>query len=106
MHLAFALFLLLRPIAAGANVSDVCPMAVEVAKSGDFFINRFGGHYRTSPELLERDLNSGCYNDSHPSQVTSVTVTIVPGAPAYRVQMLFRILGRNRWPKSNVHIRH
>jgi hypothetical protein len=42
-------------------------MRIDVTKSGDFFTNRFYGHYKTSPKLLESDLKGGCYNDAKSS---------------------------------------
>jgi hypothetical protein len=92
------------PVMAKGMVPDPCPMRIEVAKSGDFFTNRFSGRYKTSPKLLESDLKSGCYNDSNPANVSSVTVKIAPGAPVARTQLLYRILERNGWPKPKINL--
>jgi hypothetical protein len=79
-------------------------MRIEVTKSGEFFTNRFEGRYKTSPKLLERDLKGGCYNDASPAQVSSVTVRIESGAPEARVELLYRILDRNGWPKAKIKV--
>jgi biopolymer transport protein ExbD len=83
---------------------DACPMEVSVSKGGKFYTNRFQGHYKTSVSLLERDLQAGCYNDSNPSKVTSVTVIFAPSAPHQAVERLYQILERNGWPKSRLKV--
>jgi hypothetical protein len=85
-------------------VRDNCPMRVEVDRQGSFFTNRFGGHYKTNPKLLERDLIGGCYNDSDPAAVSSVEVRIAPGAPEKRIVLLWQVLLRNGWQKAKVKI--
>jgi hypothetical protein len=89
---------------AAETSGDVCPVKVEIAKSGEFYTNRFSGHYKTSAKLLERDLHAGCYNDANPSKVTSVTLRIVPGAPPRAVNSLYQLLDRNGWPKSKLKV--
>jgi hypothetical protein len=79
-------------------------MRIEVVKSGEFFTNRFYGHYKTSPKLLESDLKGGCYNDNDPTPVSSVAVRIESGAPEARVELLFHILDRNGWPKAKIKV--
>jgi hypothetical protein len=79
-------------------------MRIEVVKSGDFFTHRFSGRYKTSPTLLESDLNGGCYNDANPAPVSSVTISIAPGTPTERVKLLYEILERNGWPKARIKI--
>jgi hypothetical protein len=79
-------------------------MRIDVTKSGDFFTNRFYGHYKTSPKLLESDLKGGCYNDADPAPVSSVTVKLEAGAPKARLELLYRILERNGWPKVKVKV--
>lgn len=83
---------------------DVCPVKVEVSRSGAFYTNRFHGHYRTSAKVLERDLKGACYNDANPSKVTSVTVKVDPNAPPGAVAALYRLLEQNGWPKSKVEV--
>jgi|GEM_PF-5499947 len=82
--------------------ADVCPLVVRVEKNGTFMTNRFSGWYKTSPALLESDLRGGCYNDSHPSHVTSVRLEISPGSPVPRLELLYRILDRNGWQKGKI----
>jgi hypothetical protein len=89
---------------AAQAVHDVCPVRVEVSRSGEFYTNRFQGHYKTSAKLLERDLRGGCYNDANPSKVTSVTAKVVPNAPPGSVQALYRLLEQNGWPKSKLKV--
>jgi hypothetical protein len=101
-YFVLLLVFFLTPVMAQGMVADSCPMRIDVAKNGDFFTNRFYGHYKTSPKLLESDLKSGCYNDSNPANVSSVTIKIAPGAPTVRTELLYRILERNGWPKSKV----
>jgi hypothetical protein len=79
-------------------------MRIEVVKSGDFFTNRFSGRYKTSPKLLESDLKGGCYNDNNPVPVSSVTLSIAPGAPTERVKLLYEILERSGWPKARIKV--
>ncbi len=79
-----------------------CPVKIEVAANGDFFTHRFNGRYKTSVQLLTSDLKGGCYNDSSPAPVSSVTLKIVAGAPKERVARLYRVVEQNGWPKSRV----
>jgi hypothetical protein len=94
----------LGSLSALGQRADACPMKIEVVKSGDFFTNRFSGRYKTSPKLLESDLKSGCYNDSNPVSVSSVTLSISPGSPTERVKLLDEILERNGWAKARIKI--
>lgn len=96
--------LYLEPSSALGQRADACPMTIETAKSGDIFTNRFHGRYKTSPELLERDLKVGCYNDANPTAVSSVTLTIARGTPMERVRLLYEILARNGWPKARIKV--
>ena len=89
---------------ASSQSSDPCPMRIDVTNAGDFFTNRFYGHYKTSPKLLDRDLKGGCYNDNDPRAVSSVTVRIESGAPDARVALLYRILEQNGWPKPKIKV--
>jgi hypothetical protein len=89
---------------AAETSGDVCPVKIEVVKSGKFYTNRFNGHYKTSANFLERDLRGGCYNDANPSKVTSVTLRIAPGAPPQAVNWLYQLLERNGWPKSKLKV--
>jgi len=84
--------------------ADACPMRIEAVKSGDFFTHLFNGRYKTSPNLLVRDLKGGCYNDANPAPVSSVTLSIEPGTPIERVKLLYEILERNGWPKSRIKV--
>jgi hypothetical protein len=102
-------FLLLVPGTARTSLSvgpgqDRCPLRIEVTADGAFFTNRFRGRYKTGPKLLESDLRAGCYNDNDPAPVSSVQVSIEPGAPPNRVSLLYRILETNGWPKSKIQI--
>lgn len=99
------ILLLTTCCAHAAQVSgDVCPVKIEVYPSGEFYTNRFHGHYKTSAKFLESDLRGGCYNDANPSRVTSVIVKVDPNAPPQAVEGLYRILERNGWPKSKVKV--
>lgn len=85
--------------------ADACPLIVRTEKNGTFITHRFSGWYKTTPALLESDLRGGCYNDSHPSPVTSVTLEIAAGSPPARIALLYRILDRNGWPKGKVTVK-
>jgi hypothetical protein len=84
---------------------DICPMKIEVSKSGIYYTNRFHGRYRTSPKLLDDNLRAGCYNDNSPSKVTSVSVEIARGAPRRSIEELYRILALNGWPQARISVK-
>jgi hypothetical protein len=102
--LLLAVTLLVPAGAAFGQRPDACPMRIQISNTGIFYTNRFSGHYRTSSKLLESDLQAGCYNDSNPTKVTSVTVSIALGAPAKSIEALYGILDRNGWPKSKIKV--
>ncbi|MGD0888144.1 MAG: hypothetical protein ABR889_02750 [Acidobacteriaceae bacterium] len=97
-------FLYLGSLSALSQNAGPCPMRIQAMKSGELFTNRFNGRYKTSPNLLERDLKGGCYNDANPSPVSSVTLSIAPGTPTERVKLLYEILERNGWPKARIKV--
>jgi biopolymer transport protein ExbD len=99
--LSLVLLLIANP-AMPVQKPDVCPMSIEIDSKGQVFTNRFHGHYLTSLRLLTSDLHGGCYNDAHPSPVTSVTITTREGAPQQRVDAVMKILAENGWPSDKV----
>ncbi len=62
------------------------------------------GSYKTSQRTLAGVLRGGCYNDAHPSEVTSVNLEIAPNAPKERVDQVFSILEEEGWPRGRVKV--
>ena len=87
-----------------AQPQDACPLVIRVRDDGNLVTWRFSGWRVTSTRTLASDLRGGCYNDSNPSKVTSVSVTIAKGAPAGRLNFLFELLTKNGWPREKVRI--
>ena len=85
-------------------LTDACPKKVGIARDGALFSNVMHGWYRTSPKSLAGALRGGCYNDSHPSEITSVNLEIAPNAPKERVDQVFSILEKAGWPKGRVKV--
>lgn len=79
-----------------------CPMVIGIDAKGHIFTNRFDGWYRVSFSTLERDLRGGCYNDSNPTAVSSVTIQLVKGAPQPRIHAVYDLLARMGWPRQRV----
>ncbi len=82
--------------------ADVCPLVIRVQANGRYLTNRFHGWYSTSSNLLVSDLRGGCYNDTDPSPVTSVTLQIAPGAPQESLATLYLLLQRQGWSKPRL----
>lgn len=77
-------------------------MTIGIGKDGALFTDRFHGWYRTSTASLKGNLESGCYNDSHPTNVTSVRLVIADGAAKPRVESLFVLLQKEGWPREKI----
>ena len=99
----FAVALFVSPFSARAAI-DACPLVIGVAANGDLYdLNvRNMPAVRRSPKMLEGSLHGGCYNDSNPSKVTSVTLELAPDAPTAKVDLVYAILQRSGWSKDKV----
>jgi hypothetical protein len=95
---------MLVPILALAMMQGVCPMTIGVGKDGAIFTDRFQGWYKTSPKSLDGLLHGGCYNDNHPSEITSVKLFIAAGAPKPRLELVFSTLQKDGWPHEKVQV--
>ena len=82
--------------------SDPCPLVLRVGRSGALMTYRFNGWRMTGMRTLKSDLNAGCYNDANPSKVTSVAVEVSKGAPAAKLNLVYKILNQNGWPQDKI----
>jgi hypothetical protein len=85
-------------------LTNACPMKIGIDREGAVFSTRMQGWYRTSHKTLAAFMRGGCYNDSNPSKITSVNLSIVPNAPQERVHQVFSILEEPGWPKDRVKV--
>lgn len=85
-------------------LTNACPIKIGIARDGTVFSDRMQGWYRTSQKTLAGVLRGGCYNDSNPSEITSVNLEIAPNAPKERVDQVFSILEKAGWPKGKVKV--
>ena len=89
-------FVLAIAISAG-----VCPMRIGIGTDGMVYTNRMQGWYKTSLKSLGL---GGCYNDFHPSSVTSVTVFLAPNAPKPKVDAVLSALKMEGWSRDKIRI--
>jgi hypothetical protein len=82
----------------------VCPLTIGIAQNGTLFFDRFDGWYKTTSKTLESVLRAGCYNDSHPLPISSVTLALAPGAPKDKKDLVFSILSRQGLRKDMIHM--
>ena len=95
---------MLAVVLAIGLLTDVCPKKVGIARDGALFSNVMHGWYRTSLKSLAGAMRGSCYNDSHPSEITSVDVEIAPNAPKDRVGQVFSVLEKAGWPKGKIRV--
>ena len=79
-----------------------CPMRIGIGADGTVFTNRMHGWYKASLQSMEGELRSECYNDSHPSPITSVTLFLAPDAPKPRVDAVFSVLKKDGWSQDKI----
>jgi hypothetical protein len=79
-------------------------MKIGIARDGAVFSARMQGWYKTSQKTLAGVLRGGCYNDNHPSEVTSVNLVIAPNAPKEQIDQIYSTLENAGWKKSKVKV--
>ena len=79
----------------------VCPMRIGIGADGSVFTNRMQGWYKTSLKTIGF---GGCYNDSRPSPVTSVTLFLAPEAPKAKVDVVLSVLKKEGWSRDRISV--
>jgi hypothetical protein len=83
-------------------LTNACPMRIGITRDGTVFSDQMHGWYKTSQKTLARVVRGGCYNDSNPSEITSVKLEIAPNAPRERIDEVYLILKKEGWPKERL----
>lgn len=79
-------------------------MKIGVGADGTVFTDRMHGWYKASLKSLDGGLRGGCYNDSNPSPVTSVSLFLAPDAPKQRVDSVMSVLKKDGWTRDKISI--
>ncbi len=79
-------------------------MRIGIGGDGTVFTNRMQGWYKASLKSVYGGMQGGCYNDSHPSPVTSVRLFLAPDAPEPEVDAVLRVLKRGGWGRNKINI--
>jgi hypothetical protein len=95
---------MLSLILALAFAPSPCPMTIGIGADGALYSDRMHGWYRITLKSFENDLQTGCYNDSNPSSVTSVKVLLAAGAKKSKVDLVFTTLKRDGWERKQADV--
>ncbi len=104
-HRRVALATTVLIVASGsAACASPCPAVIGVARTGATYYNR-GPWVRQSLPVMRDLVHNGCYPEMGPSPTSSVTLYVAPGAPAGKLEQVYKLLEAEGWPKSRVDTR-